>query len=47
MNWKQYVLLIWNSGGKLALTAIAKRTDNKWDDLAVDSIDKVINQVLG
>ena len=41
-----FVILAWNHAVKPALLEYAKRTDNKWDDAAIEALDSIIKKVL-
>lgn len=41
-----FVILAWNHAVKPALLEYAKRTDNKWDDAAIEALDSIIRKVL-
>ncbi len=46
-EFKELALVAWDEGLKKALEKYSENTDNKWDDMAVGLVDKVLKQVLG
>lgn len=45
-DFRPFLLLGWEHALKPALVEFAKRTDNKWDDAAIEAVDSVLKKVF-
>ena len=46
LEWKPLVMMFWEKGLKSALEEFSKRTDNKWDDMAIEMLDGLLKKIL-